>query len=37
MPAPLTLAQLDTFLERVGPRFRVGWLDDDAVAPARPA
>jgi hypothetical protein len=37
MPAPLTLAQLDTFVAQAGSRFRVGWLDDDAVAPARPA
>jgi hypothetical protein len=37
MPAPLTLAQLDAFLEAAGRRFRVEWIDDDAVAPARPA
>jgi hypothetical protein len=36
MPAPLTLAQLDTFLESAGHRFAVEWLDDGA-AHARPA
>jgi hypothetical protein len=37
MPPPLTLEQLEVFLASVGHRFRAAWIEDDAVAPARPA
>jgi hypothetical protein len=28
LPGPLSLSQLDTFLQEAGPRYRVRWLDD---------